>query len=178
MNESQTSNDLAKSERQKTLKAVLHHFYKDNTRSGSHCKYELTYHFVWITKYRRSFLEGELATRLKQILRRTAKQYGFKIIALEVMPDHIHILVEAHPKWAPTRIVTILKSISAREMRKEFLPIIKKHIWKEKAFWAVGYYVSCVSSSATTSVVKEYINNQKKEAITQDTQGLLFKDVT
>jgi len=54
--------------RQETLKAVLNYFYQDNTRSGSHSRYNLKYHLVWITKYRRSFLIGNLAVRLKRIL--------------------------------------------------------------------------------------------------------------
>jgi hypothetical protein len=65
---------MQQAQRQKTLKAVLHYFYQDNTRSGSHCRYSLQYHLVWIPKYRRSFLVGEIAERLKQILN---PQYAF-----------------------------------------------------------------------------------------------------
>ena len=54
--------------RRKTLKAVLHYFYQDNTQSGAHCRYNLKYHIVWIPKYRRSFLSGEIAARLKEVL--------------------------------------------------------------------------------------------------------------
>lgn len=78
-------------ERQKTLKAVLHYFYQDNTRSGSHCRYSLQYHLVWIPKYRRSFLVGELAERPKQILKEIAHDYRIRIIAMEVMPDHVYM---------------------------------------------------------------------------------------
>lgn len=81
---------MEEANRQKTLKAVLHYFYQDNTRSGSHCRYSLQYHLVWIPKYRRSFLVGEIAERLKQILKEIARDYRIRIIAMEVMPDHIH----------------------------------------------------------------------------------------
>jgi putative transposase len=107
--------------RKETLKAVLDYFYKDNTRSASHSRYNLKYHLVWITKYRRSFLIGELAIRLRGILSDIAREQGFKIIAHEVMPDHIHMLIEARPTDAPARIVQILKVISSRKMREEFL---------------------------------------------------------
>lgn len=147
--------------RQETLKAVLHYFYQDNTRSGSHSRYNLKYHLVWITKYRRSLLVGKLAIRLQSILADIAHEYGFKIIVHEVMPDHVHMLIEARPTDAPVRIVQILKSISARKMREEFLDTIQKHIWKEGTLWAVGYYIASVADGVTTEVIQEYIKNQK-----------------
>ncbi|MBA3320641.1 MAG: IS200/IS605 family transposase [Pyrinomonadaceae bacterium] len=76
---------MEQAERQKTLKAVLHYFYQDNTKSGSHCRYSLQYHLVWIPKYRRSFLVGEIAERLKQILKEIARDYRIRIIAMEVI---------------------------------------------------------------------------------------------
>ncbi len=67
--------EIEKAERQETLKAVLHYFYQDNAKSGSHSHYSLQYHLVWIPKYRRSFLVGEIADRLKQILKEIAFDY-------------------------------------------------------------------------------------------------------
>ena len=109
---------------------------------------------------------------LKQVLTQIAKEHGFTIIAQEVMPDHIHMLIEAQPKWAPAKIVGILKGVSSRAMRKEFLSFIRKSIWKEHTLWARGYYVSCVGNTVTTEIVKAYIENQKKEA--PCIQGELF----
>jgi len=149
--------------RQGTLKAVLDYFYQDNTKSGSHSRYNLKYHLVWITKYRRSFLIGEIADRLQYILGEIAHEYGFNIIVQEVMPDHVHMLIEARPTDAPVRIVQILKSVSARKMREEFLNIIQKHIWKEGTLWAAGYYMASVADGVTTDVIKEYISNQRSE---------------
>ncbi len=100
---------MEQADRQKTLTAVLHYFYQDNTRSGSHCRYSLQYHLVWIPKYRRGFLVGDIAERLKQILKEIARDYRIRIIAMEVMPDHIHMLVEAPPKYAPAKIVQLFK---------------------------------------------------------------------
>jgi len=148
-------------DRQKVLKAVLHYFYQDNTRSGAHCRHNLKYHLVWITKYRRSSLVGDLATRLGQIFHQIAQDYGFKIIAYEVMPDHIHLLVEAPPKYSAAQIVQYFKGISSKLMRQEFLEEIKRYIWKENTLWARGYYVASVADSITTDVIREYINNQK-----------------
>jgi len=95
--------ETEKADRQKTLKAVLRYFYRDNAKSGSHSRYSLQYHLVWIPKYRRSFLVGEIADRLKQILKEIAFDYRINIIAMEVMPDHVHMLIEAPPKYAPAK---------------------------------------------------------------------------
>ena len=147
--------------REETLKAVLHYLYQDNTQSGAHCRYNLKYHIVWIPKYRRNILTGELATRLRQILIQIAKDYDFRIIALEIMADHVHLLLEAPPKYAPSQIVGILKGLSSKQMRKEFLDTIKQYIWKENTLWARGYYIASVADGVTAEMVTEYINNQK-----------------
>ncbi len=152
---------MEQADRQKTLKAVLHYFYQDNARSGPHCRYSLQYHLVWIPKYRRSFLVGEIAERLKQILKEIARDYRIHIIAMEVMPDHIHMLAEAPPKYAPAKIVQLFKGISSRRLRQEFLDVIKKYSWKEGTLWAIGYYIGSVSHKTTSELVKEYIRNQK-----------------
>ncbi len=158
-------------ERQKTLKAVLHYFYQNNTKSSSHCRYSLQYHLVWIPKYRRSFLEGRIAERLMHILKEIARDYSFHIIAMEVMPDHVHLLIEAPPKYAPSKIVQILKGVLSRKLRQEFPDLIKRYIWKEGTLWAVGYYIGSVSDKVTTELVREYIRNQKSK---EGTQGNLF----
>jgi putative transposase len=161
-------------DRQETLKAVLQYFYQENTRSGAHSRYNLKYHLVWITKYRRAFLVGRLAERLCQMFTEIAHDYGFRIIAQEVLPDHIHLLVEALPKYAPSKIVQIFKGISSRRMRQEFLDVIKQYIWKEGTLWAQGYYIASVADKVTTEIVQEYINNQKVEAGLATETGLEY----
>ncbi len=159
--------------RREVLKSVLHYFYQYNTQSGTHCRYNLKFHLVWITKYRKSFLAGKLATRLGQIFHQIAQDYGFKIIAYEVMPDHIHLLVEVPPKYAPSQVVQYFKGISSKLMRQEFLEEIKRYIWKENTLWARGYYIASVADSVTTEVIREYINSQKTtEKETQKDSGL------
>ncbi len=159
----QIANVGDRANRQETLKAVLHYFYQDNTKSGAHSRYALKYHLVWIPKYRRSFLVGRLAIRLKEILTEISQEYGFHIIAQEVMPDHVHMLVEAPPICAPATIAQMFKSISARKIREEFLDDIVRHIKKEGTLWAQGYYIASVADGITTEVVEEYINNQRSD---------------
>ena len=118
---------------------------------------------------------GEIADRLKQILKEIAFDYRINIIAMEVMPDHVHMLIEAPPKYAPAKLAQIFKGISSRRMRQEFLDVIKRYIWKDGTLWAIGYYVGSVSDNATTEIVREYIKNQKlEENGSQSIQGCLF----
>ena len=93
---------------------------------------------------------------------------------MEVMPDHVHMLIEAPPKYAPSKLAQIFKGISSRRMRQEFLDIIKRYIWKDGTLWAIGYYIGSVSDAVTTDLVREYINNQKSEIEPQCSQGCLF----
>ncbi|TAJ81224.1 IS200/IS605 family transposase [bacterium] len=150
-------------ERQATLKAVLHYFYQNHTRSGAHTRHDLKYHLVWITKYRRSFIVGTMAERLKQILAEIAAEHKVHIIALEVMPEHVHMLVQAPPKYSPSQVAQLFKGISSKCMREEFLDKIKRYIWKEGTLWARGYYIASVANGVTAEVVEEYINNQKSQ---------------
>ncbi len=83
---------------------------------------------------------------------------------MEIMPDHIHMLVEVPPRYAPAKVVQILKGISSRRLRQEFLDVIQRYIWKEGTLWAIGYYVGSVGDGVTTELIREYINNQKAEA--------------
>lgn len=159
-----TKQDISNIRRQKleTLKAVLHYFLRDNTRSVSHSRYTLKYHIVWIPKYRQEVLVGEIPARLKEILLEVARNYRMKIIAQEVMPNHVHLLVEAPPMLAPTKIVQYFKGISSKKLREEFLPHLKKYIWKEGTLWATGYYIASILDGATSDVVAEYIRTQWK----------------
>ena len=147
--------------RYETLKAVLDYFYQDNTQSGAHSRYNIKYHLVWTTKYRREVLTGDMSQRLKEVLEGVSDDFGWRIIAQEIMSDHVHILIETAPKYSPAKIAGILKSLSARKMREEFLGQICKQIWKSGTLWSRGYYVATVADGVTTDVVKEYIETQR-----------------
>ena len=108
-------------------------------------------------------LTEEVSKRLKEIMIDISERYQFIIIASEVMPDHIHLLIEAPPKYSPSNLVKIIKSISSRKLREEFKDHIKKYIWKDNTLWAKGYYLATVADKVTTDIVREYINNQKSK---------------
>ena len=86
----------------------------------AHTVYNLNYHFVWVPKYRRNVLTGYVAERAKKIFHEIAKQYGFKIEAVNMGEDHVHIFLSALPRYSPARIAKVMKSKSAKKLFEEF----------------------------------------------------------
>jgi len=97
-------------------------------KRGKHAVYDITYHFVWIPKYRKNILPEELKKRVEELFKKIAEQYDFEINTMEVMNDHVHIFLSALPKYSPAKIVEVLKSISSKVVFKEF-PWVEKQLW-------------------------------------------------
>ncbi|MBS3789058.1 IS200/IS605 family transposase [Candidatus Bipolaricaulota bacterium] len=91
-----------------------------------HSVYDLKYHFVWVPKYRKLFLEEEIGDNLEKILKGVADRYDIEIGTLEVMPDHVHLFGSAPPKYSPSKVVQIMKSISARKLFERYPKIREK----------------------------------------------------
>jgi len=126
--------------------------YKSNRNVYYSCKY----HVVWCPKYRRKVLTEGIAERLKQIIAEVCQEYQAEMVQLEVMPDHVHLLVECDPQFGIHRLVRLLKGRSSRLLRQEF-PVLKR---KLPTLWTNSYFVSTVGG-APLSVMKQYIENQK-----------------
>ncbi len=124
-------------------------------RRSSHAVYDLKYHFVWIPKYRKRILTPEIADYAKQVFRKTAEEYDMVIDTVEVVEDHVHIFLEAPPRLSPSRIVQILKSMSARELFRQF-PRLRRQLWGGK-LWSRGYFVRAVGDEVTADVIRRYI---------------------
>ena len=125
-------------------------------RSNRHVVYSSKYHVVWCPKYRRNVLCGAVAKRLEQILKTLCKEMRVEVIALEIMPDHVHILVEVDPQFGIHRLVKRLKGASSRFLRQEFSALKSKL----PTLWTRSYFVSTVGGSPL-SVIKQYVENQK-----------------
>ena len=130
-------------------------------RRAKHAVYDLKYHLVWIPKYRKHILEKEISDYLKEVFREIAEEYGFGIDTLGVMEDHVHIFVEAPPKYSPAQVVQIMKSISAREVFRRF-PKLRKQLWAGE-LWNDGYFVRSVGDKVTTDIIRKYIEYQTHE---------------
>lgn len=126
--------------------------------SGSHCKYLTQYHVIWCPKFRFSVLTGDVATSLKKILHGICDRYDYKIKALEVMPDHIHIFVDCPVTVAPCDIARTLKSLSATGLFGEF-PELKRFYARCGHLWSKGYFISTIGQ-ISEQTVRKYIEEQ------------------
>ena len=130
-------------------------------RHGRTCVFNINYHIVWSTKYRRKVLSSKIETRLKEILINVAKDKGFEIDEIEVeTKDHIHVFVSAIPKISISYIAKMMKGISGRLLLKEF-PEISKELWNGE-LWNPSYYVETIGS-VSEEAIRKYIQNQEKE---------------
>ena len=130
-------------------------------RRTKHAVYDLKYHLVWIPKYRKDILSGEVSKYLKEVFQRIAEEYELRIDTMEVMEEHVHIFVEVPPRYSPAQIVQILKSFSAREVFKKF-PKLRKQLWARE-FWSDGYFVRSVGDKVTADIIRKYIEYQTHE---------------
>ena len=121
--------------------------------------YFLQYHIVWCTKYRKKVLSNGIDDDIKGYLNELAKEYSFSILAMEVMPDHIHILVDCKPQFFPSDMIKILKGNTARWLFMKH-PELKKQLWGGH-LWNPSYCIVTVSNRSFEQV-KHYIDSQKE----------------
>lgn len=125
-------------------------------RSNSNITFQCAFHVVWCPKYRRPVLGGRIEERLKQIVREVIDEKGAWLVEMEVMPDHVHLLVEVDPQFGVHRLVKAIKGRSSRLLRAEF-PLLKSRL---PTLWTNSYFVATVGG-APLEQVKKYVENQK-----------------
>jgi putative transposase len=130
-------------------------------RRGAHTVYRLAYHFVWIPRYRRKVLGGEVGEYLEDLIHEICGTRDWEIEALTVSVDHVHLFVSCPPRDAPTQVMNVIKSIKARELYAEF-PRLERSHWGGK-LWATGYYVGSAGEHVTSELIKRYIEYQDAE---------------
>jgi putative transposase len=126
--------------------------YKTNNNVVFSCKY----HVVWCPKYRRKVLVGEISERLKELIVQRCIEIQVDIIEMEIMPDHVHLLLEVDPQFGISKAVKSIKGFSSLILRKEF-PSLKARL---PTLWTNSYFVSTVGG-APLEVIKQYIENQE-----------------
>ena len=126
-------------------------------KKGRGYVYKLEYHLIWTTKYRHQVLMDSVADELKVILQDIADQNGLEIVSMEVMPDHVHLLLGATPQHAIPDFVKVLKGASARRMFAAF-PELKEKLWGGH-LWNPSYCILTVSEN-TRQQVRQYIESQ------------------
>ena len=136
-----------------------------NYRKTSHSVYDLKYHLVWITKYRKPVLTGVVAERVRELLREICRANDIEIIKGHVSKDHVHMFVSVPPYISVSKMVQMLKGKTSRKMLTEFKPLQQK-FWG-RHIWARGYFASS-SGNITDEVIIEYIEKQDIEGEDED----------
>lgn len=126
--------------------------------SKTHLVYSCQYHVIFCPKYRRKILKNGIDLRLKEIFLNVANKYDFQIIEMEIMPDHVHLLIDCSPRLGIMSCVSKLKAISTKVLKKEF-PEIKS---KLPTLWTRSAFISTVGA-VSLDTVRSYIENQKNK---------------
>ena len=123
------------------------------------CVYSCQYHVIWTTKYRKKLLKDDIADDLKQLILSKQEQWNYNIIDMEIMPDHVHLLIEHNPtdKAGINLVITRIKGYTAHELRAKY----KELTTKVPTLWTRSRFISTVGS-VSLETVKNYIANQKK----------------
>ena len=124
-------------------------------KSTRHAKFLLNYHFIWIPKYRNHILTKE---PIKKIIKDTIEELGtnhkYDILALEIMPDHVHLFISALPKYAPSKLINIIKGTTGRRIAQEY-PELKA----SDSIWTRSYFVAS-TGNVSSKTIQNYINEQ------------------
>ena len=139
-------------------------------KSGAHTKYDLKYHFVWCPKYRKMVLSGNIGKYISHLIYEIAERYDLEVVELAVMEDHVHLFVSANPDDSPSRLIQMIKSITARELFKRF-PGIKRQLWGG-ALWERGYFVMSSGTGTTDEMIQQYIKEQRPGTAANDQPNL------
>lgn len=130
-----------------------------NYRKTSHSVYDIKYHFVWITKYRKPVLHGDVAVRLRDLIREICKTMDIEIFKGHVSKDHVHLFVSCPPYHSVSKVIGRIKGKTSRKLLSENRSLSRK-FWG-RHLWARGYFVAS-SGNVTDEVISQYIEMQDK----------------
>jgi len=134
----------------------------------------LLYHLVFPAKYRRAVFDSHVDDVLRDVCLELEKRYQLKFLEVGTDEDHVHFLVQSVPTYSITKLVTFIKSITAREIFR-LCPTVKKQLWGGE-FWSDGYFASTVGRHGDEKTIKKYVQNQGQEyqILHEDRQLALF----
>jgi len=128
--------------------------------SARGCVYNVYYHLVWSTKYRRRVISDDVEKYLKQLHMKISDEWDFVVVDQEIMPDYVHLFINSHPKHAPSDLVKVLKGITAKKVFEKF-PNIKSQMWRGH-LWNPSFYIGTCGDT-TRDVIEKYIELQKEK---------------
>ena len=129
----------------------------EHYRTGPHSRFDLKYHFVWITKYRKGVLGGDVGVRLRELVREICRTYEIEILQGSISRDHVHVLLSCPPNLSPSKVMQLIKGKTSRKLLMEFRHL-QKMFWG-RHLWARGYFVAS-SGNVTDEAIMEYIRQQ------------------
>ena len=129
-------------------------------RRGSHSVYLLTYHIIFVTKYRKRVITDEMGDFMKNHAEYLCGRMNTKVLSIETDGDHMHLLVSMPPDVAPSKLVNMLKSGLSKEVRLKYKEHIQKYLWGDAPFWSSSYFCA-TTGSVSMETVKKYIEEQR-----------------
>ena len=133
----------------------------EHYRKSSHTVYDIKYHLVWITKYLKPVLQGEIAIRARELIREICRSYDVEIIKGHLSRDHVHLRVSVPPHVSVSQLVQYIKGKSSRKMMMEF-KTLNRTFWG-RHIWTRGYFAA-TSGNVTDEVIMKYIAEQDVES--------------
>ena len=134
-------------------------------RKSSHSIYDHKYHICWITKYRYQVIRGQVAIRLRELIRQVCKQQSVEILEGHVRPEHIHLFVSVPPHISISKLVQLIKGRTGRKMLQEYETLRQRYYGGH--LWTRGFY-SATSGNVTDEMIQEYVRNQDKKEFRED----------
>jgi putative transposase len=134
-------------------------------RKGSHCVYDLKYHIVWITKYRKPVLGKEIGNRVRDLIRMICTSLDVEIVKGHISRDHVHLMVSVPPYVAVSRLVQRMKGLTSRKLLQENRGL-NKAFWG-RHLWGRGYFVAS-TGNVTEEIIARYIEEQSDMERDQD----------
>ena len=132
---------------------------KQAIRSGRHCVFAMHVNLIFVTKYRRKVFDEDAIDKLTMHFKRVANEFEAKVVECNGEDNHVHLLVEYHPKVSISSLVRSMKGVSSRVLRQE-RPDIAKHYWKSQ-LWSPSYFAaSC--GGAPLEIIKQYVEQQNR----------------
>jgi len=126
---------------------------------AAHCTYRIRYHMVMVLKYRKKLITEEIFSLMKEVCKGMEERYYFKFDAIGHENDHVHILVRGAPRYSPSRIMQICKSILAIQVFKNFPKLKEEELWGGE-FWSDGGHIDTVGDGRGLEDVKKYVLSQ------------------
>lgn len=125
----------------------------------NHAVYDLTYHIIFVTKYRRPVLSDEIGERLKTEITRLINEMKGEVKEIETDRDHVHILASLSPREAVTKQINVLKGVTARILRRDYGEELSQQLWGD-SLWSESYYIA-TAGGVTIETLEKYVRSQK-----------------